>query len=85
MTINNPESYRTLTFEGVGTQFEIKRFTYLNRFRKGELLERDEWEYEYDEDEDIEERNELSSADDAGVVKGNYKIIIKQKNDHYYD
>ena len=54
MTINNPESYRTLTFEGVGTQFEIKRFTYLNRFRKGELLERDEWEYEYDEDFDIE-------------------------------
>ena len=50
MTINNPESYRTLTFEGVGTQFEIKRFTYLNRFRNGELLERDEWEYEYDEE-----------------------------------
>ena len=56
MTINNPESYRTLTFEGVGTQFECKRFTSLNRFDKktGELLERDEWEYETEGSDEIE-------------------------------
>ena len=56
MTVNDPNSNRTLTFEGVGIQFEIKNFTSLNRFDKetGELLERDEWEYEYDEDFDIE-------------------------------
>ena len=72
MTINNPESYRTLTFEGVGTQFECKRFTSLNRFDKktGELLERDEWEYEYDEDEDIE----------GGVVYEYLKIYLKNND-----
>ena len=70
MTVNNPESHRTLTFEGVGTQFEIKRFTYLNRFRNGELLERDEWEYEYDEDEDIE----------GGVVYEYLKIYLKNND-----
>ena len=72
MTINNPESHRTLTFEGVGTQFECKRFTSLNRFDKktGELLERDEWEYECDEDEDIE----------GGVVYEYLKIYLKNND-----
>ena len=72
MTINNPESYRTLTFEGVGTQFECKRFSSLNRFDKetGELLERDEWEYETDEDEDIE----------GGVVYEYLKIYLKNND-----
>ena len=72
MTINNPESHRTLTFEGVGTQFECKRFTSLNRFDKetGELLEREEWEYETDEDEDIE----------GGVVYEYLKIYLKNND-----
>ena len=55
MTINNPDSYRTLTFEGVGTEWEVEQITNLKRFDEetGELLERDEWEYETEESDEI--------------------------------
>ena len=57
MLVNDPKSHRTLTFEGVGSEWENAEITNLKRFDEetGELLERDEWEYETDEDEDIEE------------------------------
>ena len=48
MLINDPNSHRTLTFEGVGSEWEVEDIENLKRFdeESGELLERDEWEYE---------------------------------------
>ena len=56
MLINDPKSHRTLTFEGVGSEWEVQEITNLKRFDKetGELLERDEWEYESEESDEIE-------------------------------
>ena len=56
MLINDPKSHRTLTFEGVGSEWENQEITNLKRFddETGELLERDEWEYESEESDEIE-------------------------------
>ena len=55
MLVNDPKSHRTLTFEGVGTEWEVEPITNLKRFDEetGELLERDEWEYETEESDEI--------------------------------
>ena len=56
MLINDPKSHRTLTFEGVGSEWENESITNLKRFDEetGELLERDEWEYETEGSDEIE-------------------------------
>ena len=56
MLVNDPKSHRTLTFEGVGTEWEVEQITNLKRFDEetGELLERDEWEYETEGSHEIE-------------------------------
>ena len=56
MLVNDPKSHRTLTFEGVGIEWENAEITNLKRFDEetGELLERDEWEYESEESDEIE-------------------------------
>ena len=56
MLVNDPKSHRTLTFEGVGTEWEVEQITNLKRFDEetGELLERDEWEYETEGSDEIE-------------------------------
>ena len=56
MSVNDPNSHRTLTFEGVGSEWENAEITNLKRFDEetGELLERDEWEYESEESDEIE-------------------------------
>ena len=55
MLVNDPKSHRTLTFEGVGSEWEVQEITNLKRFDEetGELLERDEWEYETEESDEI--------------------------------
>ena len=55
MSVNDPNSHRTLTFEGVGIEWENAEITNLKRFDEetGELLERDEWEYEIEESDEI--------------------------------
>ena len=55
MLVNDPKSHRTLTFEGVGSEWEIQEITNLKRFdeEKVELLDRDEWEYESEESDEI--------------------------------
>ena len=60
MLVNDPKSHRTLTFEGVGTEWEVEQITNLKRFDEetGELLERDEWEYE----------NRLADSTDDGSL-----------------
>ena len=56
MSVNDPNSHRTLTFEGVGSEWENAEITNLKRFDEetGELLERDEWEYESEDSDEIE-------------------------------
>ena len=56
MLVNDPKSHRTLTFEGVGSEWEVQEITNLKRFDEetGELLERDEWEYETEGSDEIE-------------------------------
>ena len=56
MSVNDINSHRTLTFEGVGSEWEVGDLIDLKRFDEetGELLERDEWEYESEESDEIE-------------------------------
>ena len=55
MSVNDLNSHRTLTFEGVGSEWEVGDLINLKRFDEetGELLERDEWEYETEESDEI--------------------------------
>ena len=55
MSVNDINSHRTLTFEGVGSEWEVGDLIDLKRFDEetGELLERDEWEYETEESDEI--------------------------------